>query len=105
MTENIALTKIGTELAAVADRLRAITVKVRSGNLGIGVGTIYANKPSSIVADVQLYPGNSGGSLADCLGKVVGINTMIVDGLAVAIPIAKVAALLGGRDRRASGLV
>jgi serine protease Do len=192
MIENIGLTKIGTELAAVADRLRAITVKVRSGNLGIGAGTIwrsdgliitnahvatreraivelpdgrvftairthfdpqqdlaalqiaatdlmaaemgdvdrlrvgalvmavgnplndpgamttgtiYANQPSSIVADVQLYPGNSGGPLADCLGRVVGINAMIVDGLAVAIPIAKVAALLSGRDRRAPGLV
>jgi serine protease Do len=192
MIENIGLTKIGTELAAVADRLRAITVKVRSGNLGIGAGTIwrsdgliitnahvatrsrsivelpdgrvftairthfdpqqdlaalqiaatdlpaaqmgdvdrlrvgslvmavgnplndpgavttgtiYANQPSSIVADVQLYPGNSGGPLADCLGRVVGINAMIVDGLAVAIPIAKVAGLLRGRDRRAPGLV
>jgi serine protease Do len=177
MIEKIALTKVGNELAAVAAQLRSITVRVRSGNLGIGAGTIwqsdgsiltnahvatrvrsiveladgrlfpairthfdpqqdlailkiaatnlptaalgnverlrvgelvmavgnpfsdpgavttgtiYATQPRSIVADIQLYPGNSGGPLADCLGRVVGINTMIVNGLAVAIPIANI---------------
>jgi serine protease Do len=192
MIEKIALAKIDTELAAVADRLRAITVQVRSGNLGIGAGTIwhpdgliitnahvatrarsiveladgrifpairtyfdpqqdlaalqiiatnlptaeignldslrvgglvlaagnplsdpgsvttgtiYAQQPGSIVADVQLYPGNSGGPLADCLGRVVGINTMIVDGLAVAIPISNVLAFLSDRGVNMPGVV
>jgi S1-C subfamily serine protease len=34
-----------------------------------------------------LAPGNSGGPLADAAGRVVGINTMIVSGIALAIPI------------------
>ncbi len=40
-----------------------------------------------IHADVRLAPGNSGGPLADTVGHVVGINTMLVGSLALAIPI------------------
>ena len=40
-----------------------------------------------IQADVRLAPGNSGGPLADTTGRVVGINTMIAGGLALAIPV------------------
>ena len=39
-----------------------------------------------VQADVRLAPGNSGGPLADAHGRVIGINTMIVGGLALAIP-------------------
>jgi serine protease Do len=39
----------------------------------------------SVVADVRLLPGNSGGPLADAEGRIVGVNAMVVDGLAVAI--------------------
>lgn len=39
-----------------------------------------------IQADISLYPGNSGGPLADARGRVVGINAMIGGGLAFAIP-------------------
>jgi serine protease Do len=36
-------------------------------------------------SDVKLMPGNSGGPLTDARGHVVGINTMVMNGLGVAI--------------------
>ena len=39
-----------------------------------------------IRARVRLAPGNSGGPLANAEGRVVGINTAIVNGLGVAVP-------------------
>ena len=56
-------------------------------------GVVHALGPARpggrrwIHADVRLAPGNSGGPLADTAGQVVGINTMIAGGLALAIPI------------------
>src|SRR5260370_5352788 len=41
---------------------------------------------SWVLADVRLAPGNSGGPLADAYGRVIGINTMIVQGLGAAVP-------------------
>lgn len=55
-------------------------------------GVVHAFPPAApdgrrfIHADVRLAPGNSGGPLADTAGRVVGINTMIAGGLALAIP-------------------
>jgi serine protease Do len=42
--------------------------------------------PRWIRADVRLAPGFSGGPLADATGKLVGVNTMIHGGLALAVP-------------------
>ena len=39
-----------------------------------------------VQADVQLAPGNSGGPLTDAAGRVIGINSMISGGLALAVP-------------------
>ena len=50
-----------------------------------------------VQADLHLAPGNSGGPLADSEGRVVGINTMIVAGLALAVPILEVEVLLRRR--------
>src|SRR5580658_6556185 len=43
-------------------------------------------RQSWVLADVRLAPGNSGGPLADASGRVIGINTMIVNGLGAAVP-------------------
>jgi serine protease Do len=37
-------------------------------------------------ADLRLAPGNSGGPMVDAIGRVVGINSMIAGGLALAVP-------------------
>jgi serine protease Do len=55
-------------------------------------GVVHGFPPSRsggrwIQADLRLAPGNSGGPLADTTGRVVGINTMIAGGLALAIPV------------------
>jgi len=49
---------------------------------------------SWVLADVRLAPGNSGGPLADACGRVIGINTMIVNGLGAAVPGNAVSAFL-----------
>lgn len=46
---------------------------------------------SWIQADIRLAPGNSGGPLCDIQGRVLGINTMVMGGLALAVPISEVA--------------
>jgi serine protease Do len=38
-----------------------------------------------LVSDIRLAPGNSGGPLADAQGNVVGINSMVVNGLGWAV--------------------
>jgi len=43
-------------------------------------------KHAWIRAQVRLAPGNSGGPLANAEGRVVGINTAIVNGLGLAVP-------------------
>jgi serine protease Do len=49
-------------------------------------GVVHAITRHWVHADVRLAPGNSGGPLADARGRVIGINTMIAGGLALAVP-------------------
>jgi serine protease Do len=79
--------------------------QVRPGELAIAIGNplgfvgalttgvIHAVGPLPglgpqpwVQASVRLAPGNSGGPLADARGRVIGINTMVARGLALAIP-------------------
>jgi serine protease Do len=55
-----------------------------------------------IQADVRLAPGNSGGSLANTKGQVIGINTMVAGGLGLAVPSNTVSHQLESREGRAS---
>ncbi len=70
----------------------------------VTTGIIHASNQRAVMADIQLFPGNSGGPLADCLGRIVGINTMIVNGLAVAIPSEAVEHFLSGSSRPTLGV-
>jgi serine protease Do len=59
----------------------------------LSTGVVHAVGPLAgfgrrrwVQASVRLAPGNSGGPLADARGRVIGINTMVAHGLALAIP-------------------
>jgi serine protease Do len=52
----------------------------------VTTGVVHALTRRWVHADVRLAPGNSGGPLADARGHVIGINTMIAGGLALAVP-------------------
>lgn len=75
-----------------SDTLRVGELVMAVGNpLGLvgalTTGIIHATSSQKwVMADVRLLPGNSGGPLANAGGKVIGINTMIADGLALAVP-------------------
>ena len=58
-------------------------------------------RPRWIRADVRLAPGFSGGPLADAAGRLLGINTLMHGGLALAVPAAAVEAWV----RRSHALV
>ncbi len=51
-----------------------------------GWGRRWFRGAELIQADLRLYPGNSGGPLADASGRVVGVNAMVSGGLGFAIP-------------------
>jgi serine protease Do len=57
-------------------------------------GVVQRRNPRWVVANVRLAPGNSGGPLADGAGRVVGINSMVYNGLAFAVPTEAVDAFL-----------
>jgi serine protease Do len=67
------------------------------GALTTGVVHSLPNRKQWVAADVRLAPGNSGGPLADAGGRVIGINTMIAGGLALAVPSNAVGDFLSGR--------
>jgi serine protease Do len=74
-----------------SDTLRVGELVFAVGNpLGLvgalAVGVVHASGKNWVSADVRLAPGNSGGILADAEGRVVGINSMIANNLAFAVP-------------------
>lgn len=66
--------------------------------ISTGKATIENGVPleEAVRADVGLAPGNSGGPLADAAGNVIGINSMIAGGMAIAVPVHIVTHFLAG---------
>ncbi len=105
-----------TDLPAAAigdsDALRVGSLVLAVGNpLGLTgaltTGVVHAAATADgprahgwVRADVRLAPGNSGGPLADAAGRVIGINSMIAGGLALAVPSNAVARFLRGAAAR-----
>ncbi|HEX3463352.1 MAG TPA: trypsin-like peptidase domain-containing protein [Candidatus Elarobacter sp.] len=54
--------------------------------MGIAHAAVGEGARRFVQADLRLAPGNSGGPLADARGRVVGINSMVAGGLALAVP-------------------
>jgi serine protease Do len=91
-------TNLPSAVVADSSQVRPGELVIAIGNpLGfvgaLTTGVIHAVGPlrgdgsrSWVQADVRLAPGNSGGPLADVRGRVIGINTMVAGGLALAIP-------------------
>jgi serine protease Do len=78
-----------------SDAVRVGELAVAVGNpLGhiraVASGIIHSIGKRWITADLRLAPGNSGGPMANAHGEIIGINSMIARGLAVAIPSNKV---------------
>jgi serine protease Do len=89
-----------------SDQVRAGQVAIAVGNpLGVtgavAAGAIHtAGGGRWIQADIRLAPGNSGGILADAEGRVIGINTMIYQGLGLAVPSNDAVAFIKGEPAR-----
>jgi serine protease Do len=60
------------------------------------VGPLVPRGRAWIQADLRLGPGNSGGPLADVAGDLVGLNAMIAGGLAIAVPVERIAEFVRG---------
>ena len=90
----LAVSSIGLPAASLrsARTLRTGEMVIAIGNPWDGVRAVSTGivhravgNASLLIADIRLAPGNSGGPLADAEGNVIGINSMVVDGLGCAI--------------------
>lgn len=86
--------RVGELVLAVGNPLDLV------GALSSGVVHTVDRSGRRVVADLRLLPGNSGGPLADAHGRVVGVNAMVVDGLAVAIGASMVRRFIAAPDER-----
>jgi serine protease Do len=109
-TLQVAASNLPTVMVGDSDSLRVGQLVLAMGNplgltralsLGI-VHTVDAGEGGHwIRADIRLAPGNSGGPLVDGEGRVLGINSMIAGGLALAIPSSLVSRFVAGETKPA----
>jgi len=101
----VAANNLPTAAIGDSDSLRVGQVVLAMGNplgltraLTMGIVHTLGKGESGrwIQADIRLAPGNSGGPLVDVEGKVIGINSMIAGGLALAVPSSLVIRFLAG---------
>jgi len=95
---NSSALRVGELVIAVGNPLGFI------GALTTGVVHSLPGRQLWVTADVRLAPGNSGGPLADAQGRVIGINTMIAGGLALAVPSNAVGQFLKGQSGPSLGV-
>jgi serine protease Do len=75
----------------------AVSLGIISGTVG-GVWVGGRRLSEMVRADIDLYPGNSGGPLLDAWGRVIGINTMVTGpGAALAVPSHMVRRMVAGQ--------
>jgi serine protease Do len=75
-----------------------------AGALATGIVHAPAAGRPWVQADIRLAPGNSGGPLCDVEGRVIGVNSMIANGLALAVPSSTVQQFLAGEGRPRIGV-
>jgi serine protease Do len=77
------------------------------GALSVGIVHMIASSEAKnsdqrwIRADLALAPGNSGGPMVDAYGRVIGINSMVAGGLALAVPSNTVQRFIAGQMKPA----
>ncbi len=94
--------RVGELVVAVGNPLGVIGAVTAGIVHAIGPvdGSVGPNRQPWVRADVSLAPGNSGGPLATVTGAVIGINSMIAGGLALAVPSNAVTRFLKTRAER-----
>jgi serine protease Do len=110
-TIQINATALSAAFPADSSQLRPGELAIAIGNPfgfvgALTTGVVHAIGPlralgsqTWVQASVRLAPGNSGGPLADARGHVIGVNTMIAGGLALAVPSNAVRDFLVGGPR------
>ncbi|MDQ2787451.1 MAG: trypsin-like peptidase domain-containing protein [Chloroflexota bacterium] len=91
--------RVGALVLAVGNPL-GLTGALTTGVVHAAASPDGPRQHGWVRADVRLAPGNSGGPLADAAGRVIGINSMIAGGLALAVPSNAVERFLRGTAAR-----
>jgi serine protease Do len=91
--------RVGALVLAVGNPL-GLTGALTTGVVHAAASPDGPRQHGWVRADVRLAPGNSGGPLADARGRVIGINSMIAGGLALAVPSNAVERFLAGSAAR-----